>query len=888
MDVSPFGIALLDKDLCYLYANAQWRKDYELSLTEDLTGKSHYELSPDLPQLWKDQHARCLKGEDITFHESFRIRPNSRTQWVRGSLKSLKDSNGEVIGIGIYVHAIDSEERKSQRNEQLSQGLRHAFECLHKLFQTESKEVLLKKAVELPREHFHLKRTGLFLLNRETGQFEGTFGTSHEGETTDEQTFACDKVQFQQILHFFQSNNAAWHTFDRIDIYGESEGLPDWIAVTPLYSSKGIAGFLFNANGIEKDEPNTLDQETLAIYASFLGPLITELQSREALQASEVKYRLLFDNNPHAMYVYDPDSLEVLAINRSALLQYGYDEEELERMTVTALEATRNDEGTEAPEDHLIYSGEWRHQTKSGDVIDVHVTSHTVNFEGRRAKLVLAVDISELKEAQRNTERLAAFPNFNPNPVLEFSDSGKLIYQNNAVEKTLKGFQAETIHQLLPEDIKNIVLHCLDRNESRLDIEVEHCERFLSWSFFPIQSTSIVYGYGDDITEKVKLERGLRQAQKMESIGQLAGGISHDFNNILTIILGYTAKLNRRADLDGEALRATAQIEAAAQRAASLTRQLLLFSRKQVEVSRTFDLNRVVNGMTSMLHRILGEHFELHLEQTPDSLPIKGDPGMIEQVVLNLVVNARDSMPSGGSLELSTSLTSPDHPWLEGSGIGSTCATFVIADHGCGMDESTLSRMFEPFYTTKNTSNATGLGLSTVYAVVRQHGGWVSVDSAVDKGTKVRVMLPVSEEKLPERPAITESLPVEEARKSTILLVEDERLVRKLAENTLKGLGYKVLSAVDGREAQLIWTEFRDDIDLLFSDIVMPGGISGKDLADQFTKEKQSLKVILTSGYSFDLLDDSEETPYPLVFIPKPYAISSVEKAIAELLAAPL
>jgi PAS domain S-box-containing protein len=387
-----------------------------------------------------------------------------------------------------------------------------------------------------------------------------------------------------------------------------------------------------------------------------------------------------------------------------------------------------------------------------------------------------------------------------------------------------------------------------------------------------------------DITERRRAEAALRQAQKMEAIGQLAGGVAHDFNNILTGVLMQVSLLQDEPDLSDPLRNALVELETQAQRAASLTRQLLLFGRREVMQLQPIDLNARLESSKQMLQRLIEEHITIRFEPGAGLPAIDADPGMIEQVVVNLCVNARDAMPSGGVLTIATDLV----PVGEGEvrrNPHARVGPFVclaVADTGCGMDQAVVEHIFEPFFTTKEVGKGTGLGLATVFAIVQQHRGWVDVSSVVCEGTVFRVYFPVRPEPAgaPQRVAAAAAAP---GGTETILLVEDDPSVRRLFVRVLQSKGYRVIEAANGIEALGEWARLRDEIDLLLSDIVMPEGLTGLELAERLRSERPGLKVVLMSGYSADLV--TKGTPgEAVVYLPKPCERELLARTLRECL----
>jgi two-component system cell cycle sensor histidine kinase/response regulator CckA len=371
----------------------------------------------------------------------------------------------------------------------------------------------------------------------------------------------------------------------------------------------------------------------------------------------------------------------------------------------------------------------------------------------------------------------------------------------------------------------------------------------------------------------------------MESIGQLAGGVAHDFNNILVVIQGNASLLLEAKNLSESDADLAKQIINAAERAAGLTRQLLVFGRKQVMQPDHLDLNQVVGNMTKMLQRILGEDIALRSDYSPTLPAVFADAGMIEQVLLNLAVNARDAMPSGGQLMIATASKTIGQEYAQQnpSAAPGRCVCLSVTDTGCGIVPGNLSRIFEPFFTTKGVGKGTGLGLATVYAIVKQHRGWIEVDSQVDKGTTFRIYLPAAKDTNAKQKAtaVTHELPRGD---EVILVVEDEQAVRLLVGNLLQRCGYTVFSAVSGVEALNLWGQHKDEIQLLLTDMVLPDGMMGRELAEKLKGEKPKLRVVYTSGYSANLAGKGPALVEGVNFLQKPYHPQKLAQTVRDCL----
>ncbi len=375
-----------------------------------------------------------------------------------------------------------------------------------------------------------------------------------------------------------------------------------------------------------------------------------------------------------------------------------------------------------------------------------------------------------------------------------------------------------------------------------------------------------------DVTREKQLERQFLQAQKMEAIGTLAGGVAHDFNNILAAIRLSAGMVLENPHLPPPCSEDVRQISLAAERAAQLTRQLLAFSRKQVMQAAILNLNDIVANLAKMLRRTLGEDVGLKLHLGPKPLHVFSDAGMLEQVLLNLAVNARDAMPQGGELVIETKERrfSGEEARLNSEAAPGRCVCLRVSDTGCGIPAENLPRIFEPFFTTKDVGKGTGLGLATVFGIVKQHKGLVTVTSKVGQGTTFQVCLPASEEKLPPEPAAL-APPQPRGGSETILLVEDEEPVRALVRIVLEKAGYRVLEAPNGKAALELWAQHPGPIPLLLTDLVLPEGMTGKELAERLQAENPALKIVFTSGYVSQAATEQLAWKEDVDFLRKPY-----------------
>ncbi|NOS71559.1 MAG: PAS domain S-box protein, partial [Verrucomicrobia bacterium] len=387
-----------------------------------------------------------------------------------------------------------------------------------------------------------------------------------------------------------------------------------------------------------------------------------------------------------------------------------------------------------------------------------------------------------------------------------------------------------------------------------------------------------------DVSNQKRLEEQFRQAQKMEAIGQLAGGVAHDFNNLLTVIHGHASLLLLDAR-NQDSADSSQQIVEAVNRAAALTKQLLAFSRRQVLDTRRLDMNEVVSHMGAMLGRLLGEDVALRVRYWQSPAPVQADRGMMEQILLNLAVNARDAMLKGGQLNIQIGAVDVDQKYLERQP-QARIGRFVllsVGDTGTGIPPEVLPRIFEPFFTTKEVGKGTGLGLATVYGIVKQHHGWIEIETETGRGTTFKVYLPSLEDVACELAAKTVE-PVVSGGNECILIVEDEKPVRELVSTLLRRRGYRVLEAESGQKALGVWNENKGQIDLVLTDMVMPDRMTGWELAEKLQAERPGLKVIFTSGYSAEVVGREFVLQVGVNYLPKPYHPHTLARAIRERL----
>jgi len=664
--------------------------------------------------------------------------------------------------------------------------------------------------------------------------------------------------------------------------------------LVPIQKGARVIGVLF----IQSRVPGAYterDLETLQTLADQCSGALERVHAEEALHESQRRFHDLFENSPDAIFVEDLNGT-VLDVNLAACILHGLARDQLIGKNVfnDLIPPARREEARRDFE--KMAGGKWSRAeseslTAEGHATPVEIRASRIEYGGQPAMLLHVRDITERREAEaalQSSEML--FRSVWQNSVTGLrlaSEDGIIVAVNDAFcrlvgmeVQALEGEPFTVIYAASEDRGKMIEQH----RESFLNptprhrrerqyvlhngntVMLEIIDSFIKLHERPLLMLSLFR----DVTMQRQLEEQLRQSQKMEAIGQLAGGVAHDFNNILTVIQGHAALL-MAANLHESAGKSAQQIVQASERAAGLTRQLLTFSRRQLIQPKRLDMNKVVGNMTNMLGRLLGEDVSLQLNYCQPPPTVEADASMLEQVLLNLAVNARDAMPKGGQLAIRIAIVDVDETYSGGQS-ESHAGRFVclsVTDTGIGITPENLHRVFEPFFTTKEVGKGTGLGLATVYGIVKQHQGWIEVDSQPDKGTTFRIYIPYAgSEAVKEK--LTAQISVRGGNE-TILLVEDEPPLCELVSRVLGKYGYKVLSAGSGVEAIEIWRDHKDEIALLLTDLVMPDNMNGRELAETLCNERPNLKVIFSSGYSADIVGKDFKLDPELNFLQKPY-----------------
>jgi PAS domain S-box-containing protein len=652
--------------------------------------------------------------------------------------------------------------------------------------------------------------------------------------------------------------------------------------------------------------PEAHDEEFAAVAIGFNTMAASLADALGAARRGEETFRHLFSHNPLSMWVYDLESLQFLEVNAAAVAHYGYSRDEFLGMRLSDIrpeeEVPRLLASVAAERPALEESGDWRHRLKDGRIIDVDITSHLLTFDGRRAALAVAQDITRRKQAEAqlraSEERYRGLVDNAMFGICRSGPEGRFLTVNPALVEMLGYESTEALMEVGSEELyvdpavrQELMRRFRDADQGE-DVEVAWKRRdgrpvTLRLRGRPVQDSAGRFQwfeiFAEDVTARRAVEVQLRQAQKMEAVGQLTGGIAHDFNNLLSVIITYAQFAMDRLPA-ADALRDDIkEIHDAGLRAADLTRQLLAFSRRQVLDPQVISLNGVLDGVEKLLRRLLGEDITIDVRRAPELGSVVADPGQMEQVIVNLAVNARDAMPGGGRLTIETGNVDVDEEYAERH-VSVTPGRYVllsVTDTGSGMSAETRERIFEPFFTTKEQGKGTGLGLSTAYGIVKQSGGTIWVYSEQGKGTTFKIFLP-GVDAVPTQPR--EGGPETAAPGTeTLLVVEDEDAVRAAAKRILEGAGYRVLTAADGHAALEMFEEHGEAIDLLLTDVVMPR-MSGRDLELRVRARNPGIKVLFMSGYAESAIINHGMLGSGIRFIGKPFAVAELRRRVREVL----
>ncbi len=674
--------------------------------------------------------------------------------------------------------------------------------------------------------------------------------------------------------------------------------------------------------GIHTLERSTVTDEEIKYYEITTSALrdsggkiiagievVRDLTERKKGEDELRLFKNLINQANDAIFVVDPTTGRFLDVNVKASRNLGYTREELLGLTVSDIDdlVTPDPTSWSANVDNIKARGyvflEGEHRRKDGTTYPVEANVKYISLEKRDYMLAVARDITERKKAdealQKSEKKYQDLFESTLDGIYQIDADGVFIMMNPAGAKM---FGYDSPDEIIGRKGLDFWRDPKDRDVFRAELKTKksvsgYHMRLKKKNGEPVEietSSTIkenkqgtflgMEGVLRDVTERKKLEAQLFHAQKMEAVGTLAGGIAHDFNNILNVIIGYGNMLLDNLGSDSTFKDQMNEVLTAAERAATLTRRLLAFSRKQVVAMKPVNVNELIADIQKMLARIIGEDIDFNLDLSGRSPLVMADAGQIEQVLMNLAANARDAMPNGGRLTIHTGLQIIDDEYVAVNGYGElgTYALITVADTGGGMDEETRKKIFEPFFTTKGIGEGTGLGLAISYGIIKQHGGYIKVYSERRQGTIFKIYLPLIEKATaPDMQAEIPDAPT--GGSETVLVAEDDASLRKLASIVLESSGYRVIPAQDGEDAVNKFMEDSERIDLVMLDMIMPKR-NGKEVSEVLRKVRPGIKILFTSGYTMDIVKNKELTASGIDFIHKPVLPKDLLRKVREIL----
>lgn len=816
------------------------------------------------------------------------------------SAAPIRDTNGEITGVVLVFHD-QSEQRRVQRLMQVRLTL------LEYAADRELEELLSKALdeagalVDSPIAFYHFVDVDQKTISRqhwstrtlkEFCRLEG--GGMHGG--AGQGGAWVDAIQRREaVVH----NNYA-SLLHKQGLSEEHARVVRELVVPVVRHGKVVAVLGVGNKPVDYTEK---DVETIAYLADEIWQIIEKKRTEEVLQESEALFRNLFERHAAVKLIIDPDTGNIIDANQAAEDYYGWSREQLRQMRIqdiNTLSAEEVKQEIQKARNLKRVHFEFRHRRADGSIRDVVVFSSKIEVRKKEVLHSIIHDITERKRAEAERQRLMAAIEQTGEMIMITSPQGSIEYVNPAFERVTGYSREEILGQnpwilnsgRLDEVLYRNLWNTIKRGgtwEGRLANRRKDGTLYTAdVTISPIRDAlGRIVSYvaaGRDVTEEIRLQDQLLQSQKMESVGRLAGGVAHDYNNMLGVIMGYTELALHKVGKTEPLYADLQEILKAARRSADMTRQLLAFARKQTISPVVLDLNETVEGMLKMLRRLIGEDIDLVWLPKADLWPVKMDPSQIDQILANLCVNARDAIEGVGKVTIETDMVTFDEDYCA-KHHGFVPGEFVmlaVSDDGCGMDQAILENIFEPFFTTKDVDKGTGLGLATVYGIVKQNSGFINVYSEPGHGTIFKIYLPRT-----GMQAAKGTWPWEAKRNlrgsETVLLVEDEESILALGKAILRRQGYHVLAARNPAEALELVESYPDPIHLLITDVVMPG-MNGKDLNERLSALKQGLKCIFMSGYTANVIAHHGVLDEGIHFLQKPFSLKTLTEKVREVL----
>lgn len=932
---TPAAVAMLDREMRYIAASDRWLSDYRLH-GQSIVGESHYDVFPDAPEHWKAIHQRVLAGAVERCDEDPFPRADGGLEWLAWEVRPWHQADGSIGGLTMFTQVITDRKRAEQELRESQSKLVIAMDMAR----------LAPWEFDVLTGEFHFNDT-FYALLRTTADAEGSYRMpaavyAQKFLPPDEMAVVQREIDLVNGNTDPRFTRGLEHRFVRAD--GSSGTMLVRYAVVHdntgrVVRTRGVTQDISERR--QREEALRISEERFrsAMSHSPIGMAIVAPDGRfaevNAALCAIVGYPREELLRTRFQAITHPDDLardlelveqlvdrkvEAYQIEKRYLHQRGHvvwaqgnvslvrDEQDRPRYFVQQVQNI-TERKRAAAEMQALNERYARHEAAMAMLTRSHVLSPSQFPEVLRS--VTEVVGRTLEVARVGVWRPnGGMTSFVCHDLYEWPrdrhSSGMTIASQSMAD------YARTLSQA---DI--IAASDAARDERTAAFTAEHLGAFGVTSVIdvPIREQGVLAGVlccehvgprrkwtPDEQTFAVAvanllsslfaqvgrqhLEEQLRQAQKLEGIGQLAGGVAHDFNNVLTVILGKAGQLSSDARLPDELREAADDITQSGERAANLTRQLLAFSRRQAMQVRDVDLNLVIRSVSRMLERVLGEDLTMRFSYAAEPALVSADSGMIDQVVLNLAINARDAMRRGGLLVVETAIVEVDvQEAARGGHAPGSYACLRVTDTGSGIAPENLPHIFEPFFTTKDVGKGTGLGLATTYGIVQQHGGWIDVDSEVGRGTTFRVFLPRLRHARPSAaPTVVPAAQRPSAGRESILVVEDEAEVRSLIVEALSGFGYHVLQAASGPLALAVWREHGSSIDLLITDMVMPDGMNGLELASALKRANPGLKVIYISGYLADVSQEELLQSEGATYLAKPFSLPALARVVRQSL----
>ena len=854
----PFGVAITDVTGVITWTNAAFAR-LAGRTPDDLNGQSVGEFAFD-----ELAHADPLAAPRVV--ETVRRRKNGEAYTARHTITTLRSPAGDVTGFWITQEDITGLERDG---DDADRNYRTIFEgALEGIFRATPEKTLAVNPAMAHMMGYDSVQQALSAVA------DGTRGVWLD---------PSERERFLKLLADQGVVRGYECQFKRRD------GSPIWVSLNVQKTS--------------------CPEGRACSYQGFIEDITERKQMQEALRKSEEKFAKVFRCSPAVIILSDPEAGDALLdVSEAFEGATGYRREEVIGRTGIELGLWADPSQFEEYRKRFRADGrarnvEMQFRKKNGDIGTGLMSSEWIELDGKMCAISATVDISEQKKAESDMRSLVTAIE-NAEEVIVVTDlEGRIQYCNPAFE-AVTGYSKEEALGRNPRILKS-GKHCPEfyaemwatltngqvwrghLTNKKKDGSLYEEEAAIS----PIRDVAgRISGFvaiKHDVTERLQLEDQFRQAQKLESVGRLAGGMAHDFNNLLTVINGYSDLCLKRLKSPDPLRPYMREIQKAGERAAGLTKQLLAFSRKQVIEPRVLDLNATIRESAPMLRPLIGEDIALTTRLDGSLGQVMADPDQIHQIIMNLAVNARDAMPDGGELSIETANVELSQEGIAVIHADATAGRYVVmsvTDTGHGIDETTRERIFEPFFTTKEVGKGTGLGLSTVYGIVRQSGGWIDVRSEVGVGTSFHIYLP----RLDAVPAPPRSVPAGSIAggSETILVVEDQEEVRAFTRAALKRYGYRVIDASDGGNAVARAEQYPRQIHLLVTDVVLPG-MNGKEVSERLQELRPDLKVLFISGYTADLIADRGVLPPGVAFLHKPFSAQELAAKVRDALDSP-